>query len=465
MQDTTDKTPAPNSTSARDIAYHLHPWTDLDRHRETGPMVITRGEGVRVFDETGKGYIEGMAGLWYASLGFSEKRLAEAARRQMERLPAYHNFSGRLPDVVADLAERLIALAPVPMSKAFFCNSGSEANDSAIKMIWQINNLRGRSEKKKIIARHGGYHGVTVAAASLTGLPMTHRGFDLPIPGFLHTTLPHFYLEGQPGETEEDFATRCAEDLENLIQAEGPETIAAFFAEPIMGAGGVIVPPATYFEKIQAVLRRHDVLFVADEVICGFGRTGNMWGCQTFGIEPDFITTAKALSAGYAPISALLISQPIYETLVGTSEKFGMFGHGFTYSGHPLSAAIALETLKIYEERDIVAMVRAVAPRLQDGLRRFADSPIVGEVRGMGLIGAVQLVRDKSDRSLFDPEDRVGLRLVERAEAYGLIMRSIADVIAFSPPLIISEAEIDEMLDTFGRALKETEEWVAAEMP
>lgn len=458
-------TPAPNSTAARDVAYHLHGFTDLKGHRDNGPLVICRGEGVRVFDEDGRAYIEGMAGLWYAALGFSEPRLAEAARRQMERLPTYHTFSGRVPDVVAELAERLIGLAPPPLSKAFFCNSGSEANDTAIKLIWQVNNLRDRPEKKKIIARRGGYHGVTIAAGSLTGLPFVHGGFDLPIPGFLHTTRPSHYLDGRPDESEEAFASRCAEDLERLIVAEGPDTVAAFFAEPVIGAGGVIVPPATYFAKIQAVLRRHDVLLVADEVICGFGRTGSLWGCQTFGITPDILTTAKALSSGYAPIAAVLISQALYETLLGTSERFGMFGHGFTYGGHPLSAAVALETLKIYEERDLVGHVRAVAPHFQRGLRRFANHPLVGEVRGVGLVGAVQLVRDKAARALFEPKQRVGLYLVGRAQAYGLIIRSMADAIAFSPPLIISEEEINEMLDAFGRALQDTEKWVAAGMP
>ncbi|WP_316978469.1 aspartate aminotransferase family protein [Shumkonia mesophila] len=457
--------PLPNSTAARDIAYHLHGFTDLARHREAGPLVICRGEGVRVFDEAGNGYIEGMAGLWYASLGFSERRLAEAAHRQMERLPAYHTFSGRVPDVVAELAERLVGLAPAPLARAMFCNSGSEANDTAIKLIWQVNNLLGRPAKKKIVARTGAYHGVTIAAGSLSGLPFVHGGFDLPVPGFLHTTRPHHYREGTPGESEEAFASRCAEDLEKLILAEGPDTVAAFFAEPVIGAGGVVVPPATYFEKIQAVLKRHDVLLVADEVICGFGRTGNLWGCDTYGITPDILTTAKALSAGCAPIAAVLVSQAIYDVLLGSSERYGMLGHGFTYAGHPLSAAVALETLKIYEERDILGHVRAVAPHFQKGLRAFAGSPLVGEVRGVGLVGAVQLVKDKPARAFFDPKQRVGLYLIERAQAYGLITRSMADAIAFSPPLIISEAEIDEMLDAFGRAMQDTERWVAGGMP
>ena len=450
----------PNSAIARDIAYAVHPYTNLKRHQETGPMVIARGEGVRVFDEDGNGYIEGLAGLWCTSLGFSEERLAEAAARALRRLPNYHSFAGKAVPPTIDLAEKLIGLSPVPMSKVFFANSGSEANDSAIKLIWYYNNALGRPEKKKIISRVRAYHGVTVASASLTGLLPNHRDFDLPLDRFLHTDCPHHYRFAEAGESEEDFATRLAENLEKLIVAEGPETVAAMFAEPVMGAGGVIVPPATYFDKIQPVLKRYDVLLVADEVICGFGRTGNMWGCQTFGIKPDLITCAKALSSGYLPISALMISEPIWRAMVQQSEKIGVFGHGYTYSGHPVAAAVALETLAIYEERDILEHVRAVAPLLQDGLRRFADHPLVGEVRGIGLVGAVELVRDKATNQPFDPTQGVGAYLGKRAEANGLIVRPLGDSIAFSPPLVITAAEIEEMLGSFGRALEETWAWV-----
>jgi 4-aminobutyrate--pyruvate transaminase len=304
------------------------------------------------------------------------------------------------------------------------------------------------------------YHGVTVASASLTGLLPNHRDFDLPLDRFLHADCPHHYRFAEKGESEEDFATRLAENLEKLILAEGPDTVAAMFAEPVMGAGGVIVPPATYFDKIQPVLKRHDVLLVADEVICGFGRTGNMWGCQTFDIKPDLITCAKALSSGYLPISAVMISEPIWQAMVKESEKIGVFGHGFTYSGHPVAAAVALETLAIYEERDILEHVRSVAPLLQDGLRRFADHPLVGEVRGIGLVGAVELVADKATKQPFELTQGVGAYLGKRAEANGLIVRPLGDSIAFAPPLVIAAAEIEEMLESFGRALEETWAWV-----
>src|SRR5579875_2131497 len=292
-------------------------------------------------------------------------------------------------------------MMPVPMSKAFFNNSGSEANDTALKIVWYYNNALGRHRKKKIISRAKAYHGVTIATASLTGLAANHRDFDLPIAGIRHADAPHYYRAAKPGESEEDFATRLAESLDALIQREDPETVAAFIAEPVMGAGGVILPPKTYFEKIQAVLKKHDVLLIADEVICGFGRTGNMFGSETYKLEPDMITMAKQLSAAYLPISALMVSERIYRAMVGESEKIGTFGHGFTYGGHPVAAAVALEALKIYEERDILGHVRRVAPRFQEGLRRLGRHPLVGEARGVGLIGGLELVKDKATREPF----------------------------------------------------------------
>ncbi|MCH8001252.1 MAG: aspartate aminotransferase family protein [Proteobacteria bacterium] len=453
----------PNSAAAMDIASHLHPYTNARKHETEGPMVITEGKGIFVYDDQGKEYIEGLAGLWYAALGFSEERLAQAAAEQLRRLPCYHSFAHKSPLPTIELAAKLLEIAPVPMSKAFFANSGSEANDTMIKMVWYYNNALGRPEKKKIISRIKAYHGVTVATASLTGLPYNHRDFDLPIANMLHTSCPHHYRFGQPGESEEDFATRCADELEQLILDEGPETIAAFIGEPVMGAGGVIMPPRTYWDKIQAVLRKYDVLLVADEVICGFGRTGNMFGCQTFNIKPDIITMAKALSSGYLPISAVLISDPVYQTIADNTAKIGTFGHGFTYSGHPVPAAVALETLKIYEERDIVGHVRQVGPRLQEGLRRYADHPMVGEVRGVGLIAGVELVADRASKATFDPPGRVGGYFAERAQAHGLIIRNLMDVIALCPPLIITEDQIDSLVERFARALDDTASWVEHE--
>ena len=440
----------------RDIAYQLHPFTNLGRHETEGPLVITRGKGVYVFDESGREYLEGMAGLWCTALGFGEARLAEAAARQLHTLPYYHQFGGKANDVAITLAERLVQLMPVPMSKVFFNNSGSEANESAVKLVWYYNNARGRHRKKKIVARQRGYHGTTMVAASLTGLAASHRDFDLPIPQVRHTDCPYFYRYAKPGETEEQFATRLAENLDAQIQREDPDTVAAFIAEPVMGAGGVIVPPATYFEKVQAVLKQHDVLLIADEVICGFGRTGRMFGSETFGLQPDIVTMAKAITSGYLPLSATVISEEIYRACVGQSEKHGVFAHGYTYTGHPAACAVALESLDIYAERDLVGHVRRLAPRLQDGLRRLAGHPLVGDVRGVGLVAGVELVPDKPGRGTFDPPGKAGALFVARAQANGLIVRNLQDTVAVCPPLVISEDELDELLRRFGTALEET---------
>jgi 4-aminobutyrate---pyruvate transaminase len=445
-----------NSAASRDIAYQLHPYTNLKKHESEGPLVITEGKGVYVYDETGKEYIEGLAGLWCTSLGFGEERLVEAATRQLKKLPYYHVFNHKSHDASVELAERLIALMPVKMSKVFFNNSGSEANDTAVKMVWYYNNARGRHRKKKIIARMRGYHGVTVASASLTGLPANHRDFDLPIANIRHADCPHHYRYAKPGESEEDFATRLAESLEGQILREDPETVAAFIAEPVMGAGGVIVPPRTYFEKIQQVLKKYDVLLIADEVICGFGRTGNMFGTETFGLKPDIITMAKALSSAYLPISATIVSEELYQAFVAQSEKIGTFAHGYTYSAHPVCCAVAVETLKIYEERNILAHVRRVAPRFQEGVRRFAGHPLVGEVRGVGLLAGLELVKDKATKAPFDLKMGVGPMVAARAQENGLICRALMDTVALCPPLVITEKEIDEMLRRFGKALEET---------
>jgi 4-aminobutyrate--pyruvate transaminase len=458
----------PNSTAGRDVAYHMHPITNWREHERSGPLVIVRGEGVRVFDEAGKDYIEGLSGLWCTALGFSEPRLVNAAMRAFERLPYYHVFSSKTSDVVANLAEKLIAIAPSPMAKVLFANSGSEANDTAIKMVWYYNNALERPRKKKIISRHMAYHGITIGAGSLTGIPANHAAFDLPIAGVLHTMCPHHYRYAEPGESEEDFAARCANALEKMIVDEGPDTVAAFVAEPLMGSGGVIVPPPTYFARVQDILKKYNILFVADEVICAFGRTGNMWGCETFDIRPDIVTCAKAMTSAYLPMSAVMISDPVYQVLANQSDRLGAFAHGHTFGGHPVAAAVALEAITIYEERDIVGRVRALAPRLQDGLRRFRDHPLVGEVRGTGLIAAVELVKNKKTKEPFAPHVGIGKRLMERAHEHGLIPRLSGDSVCFAPPLIITESEIDELLERFGHALEDLgrmardNDWTAA---
>ncbi|MET3517171.1 4-aminobutyrate--pyruvate transaminase [Pseudacidovorax sp. 1753] len=439
--------------AAADVAAHLHSYTNLATHGQVEPLLITRGDGIHVEDESGRRYIEGMSGLWCASLGFSHPRLVQAGIDALKTLPYYHTFNHRSNPAAAQLAERLLALAPVPMARVFFANSGSEANDSAVKMIWYYFNAIGKPAKKKIIARDRAYHGVTVASASLGGLAANHSDFDLPIARILRTGSPHHYRDARLGESAEDFATRRANELEQLILNEGPDTVAAFFAEPVMGAGGVIVPPPTYFEKIQAVLRKYDVLLVADEVICGFGRTGEMFGSTTFGMRPDILTCAKSLSSAYVPISAVMVSQQIHEAMATNSGRIGTFGHGYTYSGHPVAAAVALETLKVYEDEGILARTRELAPRFAEGLAVQAERRIVGNMRAVGLIGALELMADRAARTPFDPALKAGYQVAQYAQEEGLIVRAMGDTVALCPPLIITPAEMDELFARLGRAL------------
>ena len=447
----------PNSPAAKDVAYALHPYTNLAAHEELGPMIITRGEGIYVWDDDGNKYIEGLAGLWCVSLGFSEQRLIDAATKQLQELPYSHIFAHRSTHAVIELAERLLSISPEPMSKVFFTNSGSEAVDTAIKFVWYYNNALGRTEKKKIISRRRGYHGVTLAGSSLTAIPLMQNDFDVPLARFIHTDTPNHYRYGEDGESEEAFATRLANNLEQLILDEGPDTVASLIAEPVMGAGGVMPPPKTYFEKIQEVLKRHDVLLVADEVICGFGRTGNMWGSQTYDLTPDIVTCAKQLSSGYLPIAAVMISEDIYRAFVEQSKKHGALGMGYTYGGHPVAAAVALETLKIYEERDILSHVRSVSPRFQQRLHDLGDHPLVGEARGVGLIGGLEIVADKASKALFDPNVKSAAKVFENAMQHGLIVRALpSDTVGICPPLIITEPEVDTLFDRLQQALDDT---------
>ena len=446
-----------------DIAHHLHPYTQLRQLEQEGPLVIVRGDGVHVVDEQGRRYLEGMAGLWCASLGFSEARLVAAAERQLRTLPYYHAFSGKVPGPVTELVARMMDWAPTPAlrrGRVLFANSGSESNDTAFKLVRYYHNARGQPLKKKIIARQRGYHGVTAAAASLSGLPMMHQHFDLPLPGVLRVAAPHHYGNALPGESEAAFVDRLIAELEQLIEREGAETIGGFIAEPVQGAGGVIIPPPGYFERVQALLRRHQILFIADEVITGFGRLGRRFGCDVYGLEPDMVTVAKMLTSAYVPMSALYVSEAIYQTVADASAGIGTFGHGYTYSGHPVACAVALETLNIYDSDDVVGHVQRIAPRLQQGLQRFASHPLVGQARGLGLIGALELAEDPAARKPFDPKRGVGAQFVRRAQAHGLIVRVLGgDVIAFSPPLVIDESGIDFMLEKTALALDETLAW------
>jgi 4-aminobutyrate---pyruvate transaminase len=444
-----------------DQRYHLHPYTQPRQLERDGPLVITRGEGVYVYGEDGTKYLEAMAGLWCASLGFSETRLADAAARQMRTLPYYHSFSGKVPGPVAELVEALMRWAPVPMARVLFANSGSESNDTAFKLVRMYNNARGKPLKKKIVARVKGYHGVTVAAASMSGLPVMHQQFDLPLPDIVRVGCPHPYQYAHNGETPEAFARRMAQELEETILRERPETVAAFIAEPVQGAGGVIVPPPGYFDLVQQVLDKYDVLFIADEVITGFGRLGTAFGTQYYGLKPDLITVAKMMTSAYIPMSALYINDKVYQAVADAAATVGTFGHGYTYSGHPVACAVALETLKIYESDRILEHVQRVAPRLQQGLQKYVGHPIVGDVRGVGLIAALELAEHPKLRKPFDPARGVGAFFAKAAQDRGLIVRAlVGDIIAFSPPLVITEAEIDELLAKVDQAMQDTLRWL-----
>jgi len=446
-----------NSAEARDLAHHLHSFTHLPSLAEDGPLVLENGDGIYVIDNQGRRYIEGISGLWNIVVGFNERRIAEAAYEQMKKLPAYHTFFGRIASPVIDLAERLIELAPVPMKRVYFVNSGSEANDTAIKMLWMLNKGAGRPEKRKIISRKNAYHGTTVASCSLNGKPYIEC-FGLPLEEILYTDCPHYWRDGRPGESEGEYAQRLADKLETLIQVEGADTIAGFIAEPVMGAGGALVPPQGYFEKIEAVLRRHNIAIIADEVVCGFGRTGSMWGSQTFNFRPDIICTSKCLTAGYFPMGVVLMSPEIDTQLMRAAEALGEFPHGFTTAGHPVGAAVALKTLElITEPGGMFDNLYNVAPHFQAGLQNFADHPLVGEARGVGLIGALEIVADKSSKIPFAEDHLIGEQVVRAAQRNGLILRPIGESVIFAPPFIISEAEIDDMFARTWRVLDEIE--------
>ncbi|MGZ5923375.1 MAG: aminotransferase [Rhizomicrobium sp.] len=453
-----------SNAQMRDVQSVLHPYTNLVKFRDTGPLILDKGQGVRVYDESGKEYIEAMAGLWCTALGWGENELAETAAEQMRKMAFGHLFGGRSHEPAIALAEKLKEISPFPVGKVFFANSGSEANDTQIKLYWYASNARGQTRKKKILSRIKAYHGVTLASASLTGLANNHKSFDLPFDFARHADCPHFYRNAEPGETEMQFSQRMATNLNAMIEREDPDTIAAMIAEPIMGAGGVIMPPDGYFDAITRVLDKHGIPLIDDEVITGFGRTGEWFGCGTYGFEPESMSIAKALSSAYLPISAVLLSPELSEIIEQESGKIGTFGHGFTYSGHPVAAAVALKTIEIYQRRDLVGHVRHVAPLFQKRLKALAEHPLVGEAVGVGLIGAVELVADRKTKQSFEGSRQAAATLCGFAQEEGLIVRPLlGDRIAFCPPLVITEAEIGELFDRFERALKKSLDWATKE--
>ena len=452
-----------SNLQTRDLDAVLHPYSPLHKLREMGPTIMASGKGVFVYDTQGNEFIEGMAGLWCTGLGFGNEELVEAATEQLRALPYYHQFSGRGTEPAIELAEKLKKIAPTPMSHVFYTSSGSEANDTQVKLAWYYNNALGRPKKKKIISRIKAYHGVTLMAASLTGLPNNHLDFDLPFDGVLHTDCPHHYRYGEEGESESEFTARLAKSLEAMIEREGGDTIAAMIAEPVMGAGGVIVPPAGYFEAIQPILKEHDILLIDDEVINGFGRTGEWFGAQSHGMLPDTISVAKQMTSAYAPLGAVMIPDFMMSALEDQSRKIGVFGHGYTYGGHPLGCAVGVKTIEIYQRMDICGMVRAITPLFEKRLAKLADHPLVGEVRNSGLMAGVELVADKATKRSFAAAHGVGARCGVSCENNGLILRPIGDTIAICPPMVITEEELNALFDRLERALDETEGWVGKE--
>jgi 4-aminobutyrate--pyruvate transaminase len=458
IDQTMDAGSRPNSLEARDKAYVVHGLTNLRDHLDRGPLVIESGKGVWVRDQTGRDYLEGMSGLWCISLGYGEQRLIDACRKQMETLAYYHLTNHRSHAPVIDLADKLIAIAPVPMSHVWFANSGSEANDCAARLCWYYWNAKDQRTRRKFIAHRRAYHGNTIASASLSGVGYTHEQFGLPLPGFLHVECPDFYASGLPGESEEEFSDRLLAALERLIESEGSDSIAAFFTEPIMAAGGVVIPPRRYLDGLQTLLARYGILLVADEVVTAFGRTGDMFGTTTMGLVPDMIVCAKGITSAYFPLSAVLINERVFQAMVQQSERLPLFGLTMTYSGHPVGAAVAREAIRIYEDDDIVLRTRRMERLLLDGLSdRIGASPIAGQIRGRGLLAGVQLVADRNDRRFFDPALRVGPRVADAAENRGLFVRAIGDVIAICPPLPISEDELHMLIDRLARAIADVE--------
>lgn len=433
-----------------DRKFLFHPMTNLAAHDKSGPtMTIVKGHGATVTDSAGRDYLDAMAGLWCVNVGYSHPDMAEALRAQALTLPYFHAFSSMGTDLPARLSERLIGMAPVPMSKVFYGNSGSDANDTQAKLVWYYNNVLGRPQKKKIISRRRGYHGVTVMSGGLTGLKNLHDGFDLPLPMIRHVRPPHRLWEREPGQTDEQFVASLVTEIERLIVNEGPETVAAMIAEPVMAAGGVIVPPETYFPQVQQVLDRYDVLLIADEVVNGFGRLGVPFGSDAMGMKPDLMTVAKGITSAYIPLSAVLVSERVWSVLLDGSAKYGSFGHGYTYSAHPLAAAAAMANLDIIERDGLIAQVASKGELLHRLLHEsFDDHPNVAEVRGMGLMAAVEFVESREPLRGFATQGAFAGAVTRAALEQGVITRALpaADTVSFSPPFVTTEDELARMV-------------------
>ncbi len=444
---------APNSWESRADASSFYGFTDLPSVHQRGTVVLTHGKGPYIYDVHGRAYLDANSGLWNMVAGFDHPGLIEAAKAQYERFPGYHAFFGRMSDQTVMLSEKLVEVSPFERGRVFYTNSGSEANDTMVKMLWFLGAAEGHPERRKIITRVNSYHGVTAVSASMTGKPYNSL-FGLPLPGFIHVGCPHYWRFGQAGETEAAFTQRLARELEATIIKEGPDTIAGFFAEPVMGAGGVIPPSEGYFQAIQPVLRRYGIPLIADEVICGFGRTGNTWGCQTYDFMPDAIISSKNITAGFFPMGAVILGPELADRLQAASEAVEEFPHGFTASGHPVGCAIALKAIDVVMNEGLAENVRALTPKFEAGLAHLAENPNIGEWRGKGLMGALEAVKDKATKTPFPGDLSVSERIANSCTDHGLICRPLGQSIVLCPPFIMTEAQMDEMFEKLGAALK-----------
>lgn len=445
---------APNSWEARAEAHALFGFTDMPSVRDRGTVVLTHGKGPYIFDTNGKKYLDANSGLWNMVAGFDHPGLTAAARAQYDRFPGYHAFFGRMSDRTVELSETLVRVSPFDRGKVFYTNSGSEANDTMVKMLWFLNRARGRPRARKILTRVNGYHGVTVVAASMTGKPY-NAVFGLPLEGFIHLTCPHFWREGADGESEAGFTTRLAAELEAVIEREGADTIAGFVAEPVQGAGGVIPPPEGYFQAVAPILKRHGIPLIADEVICGFGRTGEVWGCETYGFMPDAIISSKNLTAGFFPMGAVILGPDLADGMQAAIDEIEEFPHGFTASGHPVGCAIALKAIDLILNDGLIDRVRQGAPRMQAGLAEIAKHPNIGELRGTGYMWALEAVRDRATKAPFESDLSVSERIANTCTDHGLICRPLGQSVVLCPPFILTDGQMDEMLEKLDAALKQ----------
>ena len=444
---------SPNSWEVRADAHSFYGFTDLPTVHDRGAVVLTHGEGPYVVDVHGRRYLDANSGLWNMVAGFDHPGLAEAAKAQYDRFPGYHAFFGRMSDQTVMLSEKLIEVSPFEDGKVFYTNSGSEANDTMVKMLWFLNQSEGLPQKRKILTRMNGYHGVTAVSASMTGKPY-NAVFGLPFEGFIHLTCPHYWREGADGETEAAFTQRLAQELEDVVNREGADTIAGFFAEPVIGAGGVIPPPKGYFQAIHKILKKHGIPLISDEVICGFGRTGTAWGCETYGFVPDAIISSKNLTAGYFPMGAVILGPEMTVRLQEASEKIEEFPHGFTASGHPVGAAIALKAIEVILNDGLMENVVALTPKFEAGLAEIAADPNIGEARGKGFMGALEAVADKATKTQFSSDLSVSERIANTCTDHELICRPLGQSIVLCPPFIMTQSQMDEMFEKLQKALK-----------